>query len=154
MEGERTLAEGIAYCNDLALVDTGGTRLERAVMHTVAEVHVCAQAGDVVVGASQARGLGQHVLDACFLWSWSVHNSRMRRVFLESVETYTAVWQSRDRTQVLGHNEASEQRCEDDGGLHGDEVQMFVYLDDTGGNDAQLTTTPKVELLCDRVRYM
>ncbi len=36
-------------------------------MDTIAKIHVRAETIDVVVFASQARGLGQHVLNACFL---------------------------------------------------------------------------------------
>lgn len=42
-------------------------------MHTVTEVHAGAEALDVVVGATQTRGLGQHVVDACFLQHLSVY---------------------------------------------------------------------------------
>ena len=63
-----TLTEGIAHGNDLGLVDIGRARLVGAVMYAIPEVHVGAEAGDVVVRAPQARGLGQHVVNACFLW--------------------------------------------------------------------------------------
>ncbi len=35
-------------------------------------------------------------------------------MFTEAVETYTAVWERRDGTQVLGDNEAREQRAGED----------------------------------------
>ena len=50
-----TLAEAVADSVDFACVSdtSGGAQCSRAVTNTVAEVHVCAQAGDVVCSASQ-----------------------------------------------------------------------------------------------------
>lgn len=69
----RTGTEGGADGDDGRLVDAGRARLVSAVMHAATEVGVGAQAGDVVRGAAQARGLHQHVVDACFLDLPSAH---------------------------------------------------------------------------------
>lgn len=62
-----TLTEGVTNIDDFGLVDVCRAGLIGAIVHTVTEVHVGAEAVNIVVRAAQSWGLGQHIVDTCFL---------------------------------------------------------------------------------------
>lgn len=67
------MAERVADRDDGRGVSAFGARLSGAIADAVAEVHVGAQAGNVVGRAAQAWGEIQHVIDAVFLITLSVN---------------------------------------------------------------------------------
>ena len=67
MGRERTLAELVADGDDLGGV-SGTAGLVGAVADAEGEVLVGAEAADVVVGAAEGGGLGEHAVHASLLW--------------------------------------------------------------------------------------
>lgn len=72
------MTEGIADFDDLGCIDVLRARFIGAIAHSISEIHVGAQAGDVLVAAAETGSFGQQIVDACFLRDGqrTVHHAR------------------------------------------------------------------------------